>query len=395
MVVSSRRQQVRGAAVLTALALGSGCHKQAPMMPPPPEVSVVVVRPERVEEPQEFMGTVEASRSVQIRAQVTGVIMAKPYEEGSMVQQGDVLFKIDTTSYSAAYRSAQAQLADAQAREANAERNLNRLRPLLADSAVARRDVDDATAELQRSQAAVENARGAMDRAKKDYDETTVRAELTGRAGRANFVVGSRVTGAQDVLTTIDAYDPAYVTFRPSAQQVLEWRTHPGIARALQPGGSARVQLVMPDGSVLPRTGHIEFVDPAVDPATGTQAYRATFANGDRALLPGQFVRVQLGGLTVDSAIAIPQRAVQEALGRQFVYVVLPGDSVAMRDVQAGAQVPGRVVIDRGLAAGDRVIVDGLQKIRPGARVKPVPLDSAGSAVAAPAPMRPGQAPRR
>ena len=364
------------------------------MMPPPPEVAIVAVQPQRVEEPEEFMGTVEASRSVQVRSQVTGVITARPYDEGAMVQQGEVLFRIDTTTYAGAYRSALAQLADAQAREANAETNLNRLRPLLADSAVARRDVDDASAELTRAQAAVENARGAVDRAKKDYDETTVRAELTGRAGRANFVVGSRVTGSQDVLTTIDAYDPAYVTFRPSAQQVLAWRDHPAIARALQPGGSARVQVILPDGSVLPRTGRIDFVDPAVDPATGTEAYRATFANGDRALLPGQFVRVRIEGLAVDNTFTVPQRAVQDALGRQFVYVAMPGDTVAMRDVTPGTQVGGDLVIEHGLAAGDRVIVDGVQKVRPGAHVHPVPLDTV-TAVAAPAPVRPGPRARR
>jgi len=378
-------------AVIAASGL-TGCKKPAPRMPPPPPVSIVTAEPHQVALPVEFMGTVEASRSVEVRSQVTGVIMARPYEEGSMVHAGDVLFRIDTTEYAAAYRSALGRLADAQARQANALLNVNRLRPLLADSAVARRDVEDAEAELARASATVEDARGAVDQAKKNYDETTVRAELTGRVGRANFVVGDRVTGSSDVLTTIDAYDPAYVTFRPSAQQVEGWKRVRDIARALMPGGTARVQVSLPDGSVLPRTGRIEFVDPAVDPATGTQAYRATFDNADRALVPGQFVRVRLLGLVRDSTITVPERAVLESLGRQYVYVVLPGDSVVTRDVVTGDLLEGSVTIAHGLAAGDRVVVDGLQKIRPGARVTPQPLDSTGTAVAAPAGAPPGGA---
>jgi len=359
-------------AALSLLALA--CKKPAGGFPPPPEVVVVVATPHQVAEPAEFMGTIDASRSVDVRSQVTGVVMERPYAEGGLVRTGDVLFRIDTTGYAATYRSAQARLADAQARAANAERNVARLRPLLADNAVARRDVDDADAELARARATVEETRGAMDRARKDYDETTVRAQLNGRAGRANFVVGARVTGPGDLLTTIDAVDPVYVTFRPSAQQLLAWRSIPRLARLLAPGGGARVQVTLADGSVLPRTGRIEFVDPVADPQTGTQAYRATFSNGDHALVAGQFARVRLLGLVRDSMITVPQRAVQETLGRPFVWIVGPGDTVAQREVEPGTLLEGQMVIERGLHSGDRVVVDGFQKIGPGRPVRPVPL---------------------
>ncbi|HEV2180786.1 MAG TPA: efflux RND transporter periplasmic adaptor subunit, partial [Gemmatimonadaceae bacterium] len=330
----------------------------------------------------EFMGSVEASRSVQIRSQVTGVIQARPYVEGSIVREGEVLFRIDSTTYAAAYRSAQARLADAQARAANAERNVNRLRPLLADSAVARREVEDAEAELTRARATVADAQGAVDRAKKDYDDTTVRAQLAGRAGKANFVVGSRVTGSNDVLTTIDALDPVYVTFHPSAQQAFEWKKDPHVAAEVAPGGTAKVEVTMPDGSQLPRTGRITYVDPVVDPMTGTQAFRATFDNADRLLVPGQFVRVRLDGIVRENAIVIPQRAVQQMLGHQSVMLVAANDSAFARDVEVDETLEGEVVVTRGLAAGDRVIVDGLQKVRPGAKVHAVPLAPSSGAAA-------------
>jgi len=384
-----------GRATLVAVPLLASCRRPQQFAMPPAEVAVVQVTPRPVPELVEFMGSVEASRSVQVRSQVTGVIVDRPYVEGSVVRAGEVLFRIDSTVYAAAYRSAQARLADAQARTANADLNLARLRPLLADSAVARREVEDAEAEATRARAAVADAAGAVDRAKKDYDETTVRAQLAGRAGRANFVVGSRVTGSNDVLTTIDALDPVYVTFRPSAQQALEWKKDPRVAAEVAPFGSVRVEVTLPDGSQLPRTGRITYVDPVVDPMTGTQAFRATFDNADRLLVPGQFVRVRLNGIVRENAIVIPQRAVQQMLGHQSVMVVSPGDSALARDIEVDETLEGEVVVTRGLAAGDRVIVDGLQKVRPGAKVRAVPLappnaSAAGSSPpAAPAGARP------
>ena len=384
---------------LLAVPLLAACRRQQAFTPPPPEVAVVQVTPRPVPELVEFMGSVEASRSVQVRSQVTGVITERPYVEGSVVRSGEVLFRIDSTTYAAAYRSAQARLADAQARAANADRNVNRLRPLLADSAVARREVEDAEAEQTRARATVEDAQGAVDRAKKDYDETLVRAELSGRVGKASFVVGSRVTGSGDVLTTIDALDPVYVTFHPSAQQALEWKKDPHVSGEVAPGGTARVEVTLPDGSQLPRTGRITYVDPVVDPMTGTQAYRATFDNADHLLVPGQFVRVRINGIVRENAIVIPQRAVQQQLGRSFVMVVAAGDSAQPRDVAVDETLEGQVIVTGGLAAGDRVIVDGLQKVRPGARVRAVPLaasgTAAGSSPAAPGPAGPAGAAKR
>jgi membrane fusion protein (multidrug efflux system) len=373
-VLSKRRANLP---LLTLVMLTTGaiaCKKAPPPAFPPTEVSVVTIVPRTVNQVYEFAGEVEAANRVEVRSNVTGLILARPYREGSEVRAGDLLFKIDPTIYDAAWRSAKASLAQAQAREVNAQRNSDRIRPLLADNAIARQDVDNADNELAQANAAVEAAQAEVDRTHKNLTDTDVRAQISGRAGRAALLVGARVTGTDDLLTTIDALDPVYVNFQPSAQQLLAWRRDQRASRQLQPGGSVRIQAVLPDGSLLPRNGRITYVDPVVESQTGTQRFRAEFANGDRVLVPGQFIRVRVQGLARDSAIVIPQRAVLQSMGRQIVYVVGVGDSVAAREVQATGWSGDQWLIEHGLAAGDRVIVDGVQKVGPGRVVKPVPL---------------------
>jgi membrane fusion protein (multidrug efflux system) len=361
--------------VLAAALFLSACSKKAPPpTPPAPEVSVVTVTPRSVADQVELVGEVQAYRTVQVRAQVSGVIVQRPFREGSQVGANDVLYRIDPTTYEADYRSAKAQAADAEARLANAETNAGRLRPLLADNAVSRQDVDNAEAAVKQARAAVDAAHAAVDRARKNLDETVVRAEIAGRVGRALLDVGTRVTGSEDVLTTVDVLDPIYVSFRPSAEQQMSWRREPEARRAIAPGGSARVEVAFSDGTIFPNKGRIDYVDPVVDPATGTQEFRAEFANPNRILLPGQFVRVRLIGLVRDSALVVPQRAVQQQLGRQSVYVVGKGDTVSAREVKGAEWAGGGWLIDSGLTAGDRVVVDGIQKIGPGIVVRPVAL---------------------
>jgi membrane fusion protein (multidrug efflux system) len=365
--------------ILPILLTLTACGKNgAPPAMPPTEVSVVTVEPGPVADPLELTGAVQGYRTVQVRSQVSGVIIARPFREGSQVKAGEVLFRIDPTTYDADYRSAQAQAADAEARLANAESNASRLRPLLADNAVSQQDVDNAESAVKQARAALDAAKAGADAARKNLSESTVRAEISGRVGRALLDVGTRVTGSSDVLTTLDVLDPVYVSFRPSSEQQLAWRRDPGTRKAMQPGGTARVEAVFADGTTFPTQGKIDYVDPVVDPATGTQEYRAKFDNPNHLLLPGQFVRVRILGLVRDSAIVVPQRAVMQQLGHQSVYVVGKGDSVSVRSVVGAGWVGDKWVIDSGLVAGDRVVVDGILKIRPGAVVKPVALaDSA------------------
>jgi len=370
-----------GLALATGLA---ACSKPAPQAPPPSEVSVLTVAPATVDDNLDFVGDVQAYRTVQVRAQATGVIVQRYFTEGAAVQAGQVLYRIDPTNNDADWRGARARLLEAQARLSNAETNANRLKPLLEGNAVAKQDVDNANSQVEQARAAVDDAKAGLDRAKKGLDETTVRAEIGGRVGRALLDVGTRVTGSADILTTIDVLDPIYVSFRPSAQQQYAWRTDADARKAIAVGGSARVQAVLPDGSIFPRAGKIGFIDPVVDPQTGTQQYRAEFANPEHILLPGQFVHVKVAGIRRGNAVLIPQRAVLQQMGRSVVLVVAAGDSVVPRDVKATSWSGASWLIEDGLKAGDRVIVDGVQKARPGSVVKPVPyVDSAAVAAGA------------
>jgi len=366
--------------LLAAAAVAAACAKPTPPPKAPPEVSVVTVEPRTVDDRYEFLGDVEPSRSVAVRAQGSGTIVERSFREGTTMRPGDVLYRIDPRNSDADVRSAEAGLAEAEARLANATSNVARFRALLADNAVARQDADNAEAEEKRARAAVSAAHAAIDRARKSLDDTYVRAEIGGRVGRALLDVGSRVTGPGDVLTTIDVLDPIYVSFRPSAQQEFQWRRDPATRTALAPGGPATVRAVLGTSEIYPRPGRIGFVDPVVDAATGTRQYRAQFDNPDQLLLPGQFLRVRLEGIKRNGTIVVPQRAVLQQMGRQIVYVVAAGDTVRAADVVAGAWTGGDWVIQDGLHGGERVIVDGVQKVSAGMRVRPTPLAAAETA---------------
>jgi membrane fusion protein (multidrug efflux system) len=372
----------RVAVVGLALSLATtACEKPPakPFVPPPAQVGVITIAPTTIAEAYEFVGQVAPYRRVEVRSRVEGIVTDRPFTEGSFVEKGTVLYKLDVVRYEAAYRSAVARLD-------NAKRTIARLEPLVPKHAVAQQDVDNARSTLETAQA-------AADEAKKDLDDTVIRAEISGLVGRARLELGARVTGPADLLTTIDDLDPVYVTFHPSSQQLLAWQRDPQ-ARALLAAGAANVasgsggtrgvavRAVLPDGSILPRAGRINFMAPSLDSASGTQEFRAQFTNADRRLLPGQFVRVRLEGFTRSSAFAVPQRAVQQGLGRQFVYVVGAGDTVTARDVNPGPWSGNLWVIDSGLTTGDRVVVDGIQKVAPGRVVKPVPaVDSSSAAL--------------
>jgi membrane fusion protein, multidrug efflux system len=334
---------------------------------PPPQVGIVSVAPATIAEPYELGAQVQPYRRVEVRSRVEGIVIDRPFDEGSVVTKGQVLYKLDQVKYEAAYRSAVARLD-------NAKRTVARLEPLVPKHAVAQQDVDNARSELESAQAVV-------DAAKKDLDDCVIRAEINGQVGRARLQLGARVTGPADLLTTIDELDPVYVTFHPSSQQLAAWESDPRAGALIRPGSGLSVRVILPDGALLPRAGKLDFVAPSLDSASGTEEFRAKFANGDRRLLPGQFVRVRLEGFMHSSALAIPQRAVMQGMGRQYVYVVGPGDSVAARDVVTGSWNGSLWIIDKGLSAGDRVIVDGTQKVAPGRVVKPVPVvDSSATA---------------
>jgi membrane fusion protein (multidrug efflux system) len=353
----------------------AGRKKTAPAAPPPPEVTVLTVQRQTIPGQFEWVAEAAASKSVQVRSQVSGVIVARPYVEGTDVTRGKILYRIDPRTYQANYESAKARLAESEATFANAERTLNRLKPLLAERAVAQQDVDNAQASYDQSRAAVLDARAAADAAKKDYDDTFVRAEISGRAGRALMEVGALTSGPADQLTTVDQVDPVYVYFNPSDQEVLQWRSDIAAKRLVLPKGVLDVQATLADGSVFKQTGKLDFISVALQPNTGALQLRAEFPNPDHTLLPGQFVRVRFLGLKRTDAILVPQRAVQQGLNGPFVYVLADSNQVSARPVAATSWQGTQWIIDDGLRPGDKVIVDGTQKIRPDSPVRPVAYD--------------------
>jgi membrane fusion protein (multidrug efflux system) len=351
-------------AMLAILAAACSNSDAAPPGPPPAEVGVITVEPRTLPLGYEFVGEVQPIKRVDVRARVDGVIEQRPFTEGALVKRGQVLYRLERVRSEAAFRSAAARVA-------NAKRLVQRLEPLMARNAVAQQDVDNARTEL-------EAAQGAYDEAKKDRDDAVVRAEIDGRIGRTRLEVGARVTGPADLLTTIEQVSPVYVTFRPSTQDQQEWRRDERSRELIQPGSRLGVQIVLPDGTELAQHGRLDYVSPSVDPGTGTLELRASVDNRDGVLVAGQFVRVRLQGFERDSALAVPRRAVQQSLDKQFVLVVGKGDTVTARDIETGTWSGDWWIVERGLKPGERVIVDGVQKAAPGSPVRPVVLaDSA------------------
>jgi membrane fusion protein (multidrug efflux system) len=353
--------------------LFAGCRKQAaPPAPPPPEVTVLTVQPQTIPGQFEWVAQAAASKSVQVRSQVSGVIVARPYVEGTDVPKGTILYRIDPRTYLANYESAKARLAESEAQFANAARTLNRLKPLLAERAVAQQDVDNAQGSYDQYRAAVLDAKAEVDAAKKNYDDSFVRAEISGRAGRALMELGALTSGPTEQLTTVDQVDPIYVYFNPSDQDVLQWRRDIAAKRLVLPRGMLDVQATLADGSVFRQTGKLDFVSVALQPTTSALQLRAEFPNPQHTLLPGQFVRVKLLGLRRKDAILVPQRAVQQGLTGPFVYVLGDSSKVIARTVTGSAWQGTQWIIDEGVRPGDKVVVDGAQKIVPDAPVRPV-----------------------
>jgi membrane fusion protein, multidrug efflux system len=338
---------------------------------------VLTVKPETIAAHYDYVGQASSSKHIIVRSNVSGYIVDRPYVEGTDVPKGAVLFKIDPTKYQAAYNNAIGTLADAKARLANAKITLNRDVPLLAEHAVAQQDVDNAKAQVDQDSADVIAAQGSVENTKKDLDDTEVRALVSGRAGVAWMVLGAHVSAGTDSLTTLDQVDPVYVYFNPSDQDVLEWRREVAQKRLQLPNGQLQVRAVLSDGSIFPRPGVVNFADISLNSTTGTQTLRATFPNPGHILLPQQFVRVEMLEFKRTGAILVPQRAVQQGITGQYVYVVASDsakrDVAGIRPVQAANWQGSQWVINDGLKEGDRVIVDGSQKVFfPGQPVTPV-----------------------
>lgn len=349
-------------------AAGPGGPQAAAM--PPPEVDVITVSKAPATLTQELPGRLQALRTAQVRARVEGIVEKRLFTEGSDVRQGQTLFRIDPRSYQAAHDAAAADVAVARV-------TIERLRPLLDIKAVSRQEVDLAEAKLKQAEA-------ALLRARMDLDNTAVPAPISGRIGRAALTEGALAgRGEATLLATIEQIDPIYANFIQPGADLLRLRQAVKAGR-LRQATQATVELILEDGSVYPRPGKLLFTDLAVDPATGGVSLRAVFPNPKRELLPGSFVRIRFPQAVAEHAIRVPQRAVQAGAQGQFVMIVDGEGKAAPRPVKTGGMSAGDFLIAEGLSGGERVIVNGLQKARPGSPVKAVPWNPGERTPAAP-----------
>jgi membrane fusion protein (multidrug efflux system) len=362
------------AGLLLLAACGGGGDNKGP--PPTPEAGFVVVKSESVPLVTELAGRTSAYETSEVRPQVTGVIKARQFAEGSIVHAGQTLYQIDPSLYQAAAAQAQANLASANATSAAAQARAERYRPLAEIEAVSKQEYTDARAAADQARAAVAQNKAALETANINLRFTRVPAPITGRIGRSLFTTGALVTAGQsEALTSIQRLDPIFVDIQQSSAELLALR------RSLASGGSvptrAQVRLRLEDGSDYGITGSLEFAESVVDQSTGSVTLRATFANPQNLLLPGMFVRARLVQETAVNAILVPQAAVSRTPnGEATVMVIGPGDTVVERTVTAERTVGDKWLVTKGLRPGERVITEGLGKIKPGQKVAPVPAGS-------------------
>ena len=366
---------------LSALA----CSEEAPPAPPPPEVRVVTVASQEIANIMEVPGRMEAVRTAEVRARVNGIVQRRLYLEGSDVRAGQPLFAIDPRELRAQLNAAMATLTRAEATAANAKQDVARYQGLVAQKALSQQEYDAAVARSRTAEADVAQSRAQVESAQLNLSYTTVTAPISGRAGRAEVTEGALVSaGSATLLTQVQQLDPIYANFSQSRSNLL------AIERDVASGAlrlpelrQIVARLVLEDGIVYGPAGRVNFGDLAVDEATGTTAARAEFPNANRLLLPGQFVRVRIEAGVRPRGLLIPQRAVTVAPQGASVMVVSAKDVVESRPVTLGDLQGGSWVILSGLATGDRVIVDGMQKAQPGKPVR-IATDSARSEAVAP-----------
>lgn len=339
-----------------------------------PQVEVITIATQRVPDEPEFIGQAEASRPVEIRPQVTGILKAVLYREGRDVKRGDRLYQIDPIPFQGAAASVKAKIAQAEARLVQAKQDLARVKPLLAEQAVSQKDVDDAVAGDLAAEAALQGAKADLIKAQFDLDNTLITAPIDGLIERSRYYEGRLVSAQTDLLTVIHRVDPMYVVVSVPETFILRRRRDVEAHRIQHPGVyKLRGALKLMDDTVYPNEGVLDLLEPGLRTETGARQFRITFPNPKRILLPGQFVKVRFKGDVKTEAVLVPQRAVLQGPTGPFVFVVNDEEKAEMRDVIASDWKGSEWLIDAGLKAGDRVVVNGLMKIGPGAPVQAVP----------------------
>ena len=369
----------------------TGCGKKQPGGPTQagtPEVGVMTVQPERVMLTSELPGRTSAYLIAEVRPQVGGIIQKRLFTEGSDVKEGEVLYQIDPAVYQATYNSAKAALARAEANLIPIRLKAGRYAELVKDNAVSQQESDDISAALKQAEADVEAGKAAVETAHINVAYTKVTAPISGRIGRSSVTNGALVTASQPAaLATIQQLSPIYVDVTQSSADLLRLKQNVASGQLKSNGSAARVRLLLEDGSPYPLPGTLKFSEVTVDQSTGSITLRAIFPNPKHALLPGMFVRAILEEGVNDRAILVPQRGVtRNPSGNAMVMVVGSEEKVEPRVIKVIRTVGENWLVSEGLKAGDRVILEGLQKARPGTPVKAVPFDSKAAGTPATAP---------
>jgi membrane fusion protein (multidrug efflux system) len=369
-------------AALLAGAPGVACKKEAPPPPPPPSVEVAPVTQKDVTVYQEWIGTLDGFVNAEIRPQIEGYVLRQVYREGYAVKAGEILFEIDPRQFQATLDQAQGQLAQYEATLANAKTTVNRYRPLAAQKAISQQELDDAVTKQNTSQANVESARAAVERAKLDLGWTKVNSPIDGIAGIAKSQVGDLVNRLT-VMTTVSQVNPIKVYFNPSEQEYLSWVSkHGPPEKLLDAKGDLEkgpLELILADGSVFPHRGKAFLVGREVDVKTGTIQIAGVFPNPGNLLRPGQYGKVRVAVDVKKGAILVPQRAVNELQGSYQVAVVSADNTATIKVVTVGPRDGTMWVIEKGLNPGDRIVVEGIQRVRSGMKVAPKEASAAAA----------------
>jgi membrane fusion protein (multidrug efflux system) len=365
--VSPRRLAV---AIIAALTAGCG-SKQPQGGPPPPEVGVVTVEERAVPLDLSYMARTAGIREVEVRARVSGILQRRLFKEGTRVKEGELLFRIDPAPYAAEVARARAQVGVEEAHASETQRQRERTDPLVAQGVVSRREYDEAVANAESARATLNAAKAALSKAQLDLDYTSVRAPISGLTSREARSEGSLVNSGDDtaLLTRISQTDELYVEFSMPVNEAALVR------EALKTANAAQVIVQTPEGQDAAQAARLEFLDTLVDQGSGTVQARATLPNAGVALLPGQFVRARVTGVTLPKATLVPSRAVLRSPMGAMVWVVGKENKVEPRPVQPGQTTANDTVIASGLKAGEQVIVEGVIKVQPGAVVRPVPAN--------------------
>jgi membrane fusion protein (multidrug efflux system) len=375
---------LRLAAAVLLIASAGGCGRKASGAGPAPaaavEVGVVTLAPRDVTLTTELPGRTAPLRVAEVRARATGIVQKRLFTEGSEVKEGDKLFTLDSAPYQADAARARAALVRAEAQAANAKVQAERARMLSVEGVASKAEQDNAAAAARTAEADVAAARAALHAANISLGFTSVTAPISGRIGRAEVTEGGFVQATSaTLLATIQQLDPVYVDLTWASADALRLRRDLESGKIKAEGGKAPVEIVLEDGNIHPERGQLQFTDVSVDPSTGSVSLRVIVPNPNRVLLPGMFVRARLEEGVRPQAIVVPQRGVtRDANGRATALVVTADNKVERRKVGTDREVDNGWLVLDGLAAGDRVIVEGLQKVRPGADVKAVPAKEPG-----------------